>query len=145
MDPDHPHQDFEKKDEAEVKAEALAVATGVLSSRVQTLADVVQTNNRKIDELQKEVNCKPDDSEVQFIAGLAQQERKKHYRGALGYGVLAAVISGAVGFGAAEIQGQARCKVNAQNINTIVKLLEQADNPRLQPTIDDLKSNRNDC
>lgn len=78
------------------KAEVLAIATESLTQRVGTLADAVQVNNYKIDLLRNEVDKKPDDEEVRFITGLAQQERAKHLKWAFVTGVVCAVLSGGV-------------------------------------------------
>lgn len=133
------------------KAESLRVATELLSSRVGALADAVQINNARIAELQKEVNCKPDDEEVKLITGMAQAERKQQLKVAIWTAVissiLAATLGGVVAFTTAEKHGEARCKVNAKNIEIIVDLLESRIDPEdtLQPTIDALKANRNEC
>ena len=75
------------------KADALTLATEILSNRVGTLADAVQMNNYKIDRLQKEVNCKPDDTEVRFITGMAKAERTKHLKYAIATGAVTAALS----------------------------------------------------
>lgn len=111
------------------------------------LADAVRINNHKIDLLQSELNKKPDDVEVKLITGMATAERQRHLKWAVTTAVLASILSGVVAYKTAEMQGHGRCKVNAQNIQSLVNLLESIPDPtgRFQPTIDDLKSNRNEC
>lgn len=132
--------------EAESKAATLAVATEVLSSRVQTLADVVQTNNYKIDKLQKEVNRKPDDTELKWLEEQARLERIKAFRGAVSTGIIAALVAASVAYTAANRAGLDRCEANEQNIETLVSII---DTPMLRKQyadqIADLRSNRNVC
>lgn len=128
------------------KAEVLAAATEILSARVQTLADVVQINNEAIGALKREVDQKPDDTELQFIAGLARQERKRHLWYAISTALIAMTIGGYTSYTVADYSGTQRCKVNAQNIETLVGIL---DTPQLRKQyaaqIKDLRSNRNIC
>lgn len=135
-----------KKSAARLKSDALLSATEMLSNRVGTLADAVQTNNYKIDLLQREVNQKPDDQEVKFITGLASEERKRHLKWAVTTALITSVVSGAIAYEVATEQGIERCEVNAQNINTLVSII---DRPGLRDQyldeIADLRSNRNDC
>lgn len=137
--------------DAKDKAEILARATDLLSNRVGTLADVVQINNHKIEQLQSEINKKPDDVELQFITGVAVADRQRLLKWsvatAVGSSILTATIGAIIAFQVSEAHGRERCLTNAQNIATIVKILEGASDPtdRLQPFIDDLKSNRNTC
>lgn len=132
---------------ADDKAEVLAAASDLLSSRVGTLVDAVRTNNEKIDRLQHEINQKPDDTEVQFITGLAKDQRTRHLRYAIITAIIASVLSGTVAFATAQVLSHRGCQVNAQNIDTLISILEST--PMLQERyalqITDLKSNRNDC
>lgn len=132
---------------AEDRASVLATATEALSSRVQTLVDAVQTNNKKIDKLQHEINKKPDDVEVQFITGLASDQRSRHLRYAIVTAIIVSVISSAIAFGTATVLSYKGCKVNAQNITTLVSILESTPElkNRYEVQINDLKSNRNNC
>lgn len=128
------------------KSHTLAVATEVLSSRVGTLADAVQINNFKIDQLQKELNKKPDDAEVQFITGLAKAERKRHFRWAISTALLAAVGSAGVAYKVANEQGQERCQGNAKNIETLVSIIDTPElRGKYEMQIRDLRSDRNVC
>lgn len=128
------------------KASVLAVATEVLSGRVQTLADAVLMNSKQMIEFQKELNKKPDDEEVQFIAGLAKDERRRHLKYAAGTAVIASLISGYVAYDVANREGEMRCLTNSQNIETLVSII---DTPQLRnqyaSQIADLRSNRNTC
>lgn len=81
-----------KRATAADKAAVLTAATEMLSSRVGTLADAVQINNHKIDQLQHEINKKPDDIELHFISGLAKEERQKFLK----YSVITALTAAAV-------------------------------------------------
>lgn len=132
---------------AEAKAMTLAAATELLSSRVNILAGAVQITNQKIDDLQREVNCKPDDAEVQFISGLAKAERKALFTRISSGAIAAAVVASLVAYGIANYESQQGCQTNAKNIETLVSILEQ--NPRTAETfasqIADLESNRNKC
>lgn len=84
------------------RAEHLARATDLLSSRVAALADAVQINNHKIDQLRKEVNLKPDDVEVKLITGLAQAERARHLKFAVGTALTCAGVAGGIAFYASD-------------------------------------------
>lgn len=131
---------------AQNKAHALAVATEVLSSRVQALADAVQINSNQMIEFAKELNTKPDDTEVQFITGLAQEERKRHLKYAIGTAVIAALVSGYVSYDVAARQSEERCQINAQNIETLVSIIDTPElRDRYKEEILDLRSNRNSC
>jgi hypothetical protein len=134
-------------EKAAAKASILAAATDVLSNRVVALTDIVAENNNKIDYLSSEVNKKPDDIEVQFIAGMAGEHRRNMQRNAIASGILAAIVAGGVAFTVADYKGHERCKINQQNIATLVRLLESVPDPDqlFVATIDDLKSNRNEC
>lgn len=137
--------------EAKDKAEILARATELLSARVGTLADAVQINNSKIDKFQKELNRKPDDVEVQLITGMAEAERKRHFKWAIATAVLSSILAATIGaiaaYTVAQKHGQERCRVNDRNIAIIVSFLEGRIDPNdeFQPTIDALKANRNEC
>lgn len=128
------------------KAAVLAIATEVLSSRVQGLAELVTINNKQIEGLRSEVNKKPDDVEVQFIAGLARAERLRLLFRMLGVVLLASVISGYVSYQVSQTLGIERCRANSSNINTIVNILDGANTDgRFDAPINDLRSNRNVC
>lgn len=133
--------------QAEDKAEVLAKATELLSARVGTLADAVQTNNAKIDQFQSELNKKPDDVELKLIASVTQRERRSVFRKSVGTAILVSLLSGVVAYETAQYQGHQRCQVNDRNIGSIVRLLESLpnDNGRFTTTIADLKANQNDC
>lgn len=133
--------------DAKQKAMTLADATEKLSSRVSILADAVQITNQKIDDLQREVNCKPDDAEIQFISGLAKAERKALFTRITSGAVAAAVVAAFISYGVASYEGKQRCQINSQNIDTLVSILESTPSlqERYATQIADLKSNRNDC
>lgn len=132
---------------AQQRQQTLIAATDLLSRRVGTLADAVQINNSAIDILRKEVNQKPDDVELKLLTGLGSVERQRHLKWSVVTSIIAATLAGAVAYSTAQFQGHQRCQVNAQNINTLVSILEST--PQLREAykvqIDDLKSNRNTC
>lgn len=142
------------------KAHVLAVATEVLSSRVGTLADAVQINNAKIDDLQKELNKKPDDAEVRFITGMAATERNRHLRYALATSVVAALFAGAISYTFAEREiaertrqaniacerGNFRSEISASVYDDIRKSLPKgpvAD--RLEKAANEIRKTQADC
>lgn len=132
--------------EAEEKASVLAKATDLLSSRVGTLADAVQTNNYKIDRLQEEINHKPDDTELKFVEDQGRRERRRQFKYALVSMLVTAFLAAYVAYDVSNRQGKERCMVNAKNINTIVSILERPElRTRFEDEISDLRSNRNAC
>lgn len=96
------------------REENLAAATTNLTRRVENLIAVVQTNNKAVERLQHEVNQKPDDSEMQFIAGLAKSQRRRYLTYAITTGVVSAVLSGIVAFGAATVVSSAQIRKSNQ-------------------------------
>lgn len=122
-------------------------ATQNLTRSVGRLTDVVDRNNDEVNELREELKTKADYHEVKESAEKVREERKDLLKKVLAIIAISCFFSGAVAYSVADHQGQERCEVNAQNISSIVRLLESFPDPenRLQPTIRDLKSNRNDC
>ena len=115
----------------EEKAKTLALATEVLSSRVQSLTDVVTTNNKKIDLLQKEVNKKPDDAEVQAIAGFSSVEHKQLLFWAIGIGLVSAIISSSISYAVADGNRQGNCKDANNRIDAAVEYYNGAINEEM--------------
>lgn len=141
-----PSPQLPKNSTAEAKAQALASATDLLSNRVAALADAVQTNNHRIEVFQNELNKKPDDEEVQFIACLSKDERRRHLKYAIGTAIITSIVSGYVAYDVANRQGEMRCQGNAQNIETIISILDVPGlRERYATQIEDLRSNRNTC
>ncbi len=135
-----------KKSSAAEKAEVLARATDLLSSRVGTLADAVQINNAKIDEFQKELNRKPDDTELKFVEEQARRERRRQFRYALISMIATAFIAAYVSYDVSNRQGKERCETNAKNIETLVGIIDRPGlRDKYMKEIADLRSNRNDC
>lgn len=142
------------------KATALAVATEVLSNRVQSLADVVQTNNNQMMEFRKELNQKPDDAEVQFISGLAKEERRRHLQYAIATGVISALFAGAIAYAFAEREirertrqaniacerNNVRAEVNADIYDDVKQIIrnEPVSN-RLEAAANELRKTIADC
>lgn len=132
--------------QAEDKAAVLAKATDLLSSRVATLAGAVQTNNEKIDDLQREINQKPDDTELKFVEEQARKERRRQFKFAVATALSAAFISAYTAFDVANRHGAERCQINAKNIETLVGIIDRPGlRERYVEEIKDLRSNRNDC
>lgn len=97
---------------AEDKAQVLAIATETLSNRVAVLADAVQTNNCKIDELRSEVDKKPDDVELTFIAGLANLQRRRQFKYSVATALVSSFLAGGISIYYANQQVQERTKAN---------------------------------
>lgn len=109
---------------------ALAIATEALASRVSSLADAVETNNREIQRLRSEVNQKPDDAEVKAITGMAANDRRATRNKALATAVVSALLSGAVAFAIADYRSDHRCQENRDTIAIITDFLDTVPNPR---------------
>lgn len=130
-----------------LRTSALITATNALSSRVQNLADAVQTNNSKLDILQGEVNKKPDDVEVKFITGMAKDDRDRVRNAGFAAAIVSALVAGGVAFGVANEISEDRCEDNRAALITITDFLETISNhtPTVEHTIDKLNELEEHC
>lgn len=139
----------EKRIDALTKQDRLAAATETLTHRVESLTGVVETNNRAVKQLRSEVNRKPDDSEIQFITGMARQQRRRHLRFAVLTSAACAALASSISFATVNHLSKERCLDNAQQSETLIKLLSRFDgdkkNDNIQHAIAELSKNKVDC
>lgn len=125
--------------------ENLIRATDNLILRVESLTTVVETNNREIGRIRREVNRKPDDSEIQFITGMARRQRRRHLQFTVTTTLLCAVFAGLVSYNVANHKSQERCKDIRRQSESLIQILSEFKNPRLQFAIDKLTKEKVEC
>jgi hypothetical protein len=133
----------------ETRDQNLFRATEDLTKKVAILTGVVETNNNTIIRLRKELNQKPDDSEILFITGMAKQQRRRHLEFAVTTSVVSAVLAGAVAFAVADHNSHIRCLENSKQSTALVKLLSRYDvskkNEIIQDAIEELNKSKVEC
>lgn len=142
--------------------ELLVQVTNTLINQVAALVEAVKIQNLGISELKREINMKPDDAEVKFIAKDSKRQRKSYARQLVIVVAIFTMLLGLVSYTVIKnkqenaLQDRARanhqsCLQNneenslvAEKFTRIAEQLKDGD-PRLKESIRALENVRRDC